>query len=139
MFKYWGGEYTIWLNNIRWGFNICMGMETDVNVMIPNYGKLGFFFDMIPMGSIIAPWFSWEPKLRAWLTLDLSFRLVVWGLVLDLHRGKTWKQLLVLKKVCFVGLVTTVGVYIFSCNESIPLILVSLRCFAGAKGCRREA
>ena len=59
MFKFWGGEYTIWLNHIRWGFKICVGMETDVNVTIPNYGKMGFVFDMIPMASIIAPWFSW--------------------------------------------------------------------------------
>ena len=65
-------------------------------------------------------------------------RLVAWGLVLALCKGKTWKQLLVLTKVCFVGLVTIVGAYIFACNQSIPLILVSLRCFAGAKGWRRE-
>ena len=59
MFKFSGGEYTIWLNHIRWGFKICMVMEIDVNVTIPNYGKMGFVFDMIPMASIIAPWFSW--------------------------------------------------------------------------------
>ena len=50
MFKYCGGEYTIWLNHIRWGFNICMGMETDVNAMIPNYGKVGFGFDIDTSG-----------------------------------------------------------------------------------------
>ena len=50
MFKYCGGEYTIWLNHIRWGFNICMGMETDVNATIPNYGKVGFGFDMDTSG-----------------------------------------------------------------------------------------
>ena len=38
----WGGEYTIWLNHIRWGFNIFMGMETNVIATLPNYGKVGF-------------------------------------------------------------------------------------------------
>ena len=70
----------------------------------------------ILVGCIITPWFFWPPKLRAWLTLHLSFRLVVWGLVFALRRGKTWRRLLVLTKVCFVGLVTTVDVYIISCN-----------------------
>ena len=50
MFKYSCGEYTIWLNHIHWGFNICMGMETHVNAVIQNYGNMGFGFDMDSSG-----------------------------------------------------------------------------------------
>ena len=63
-------------------------METIVSATIPNYGKVGFGCDIgYQLVPLIHHGFSWQPKLRAWLTMDLSFHLVVWGFVLALHKG----------------------------------------------------
>ena len=63
--KYWGGKYTIWLNHIHWGFKICMGMETNVIVMLPNYGKAGSIFgsgyQLVPLMHL---GFCGSPSLR---------------------------------------------------------------------------
>ena len=62
----WGGKYTIWLNHIRWGFNICMGMETNVIAMIAKYGKVGFWlnngYQLVPLMQL-----GFHGSLSLWL------------------------------------------------------------------------
>ena len=139
MFKYWGGEYTIWLNHIRWGFNICMGMETHVNAVIQNYGNMGFGFDMDSSGLHYYNLVFVVAQAQGLAHVGLVIQLGCLRFGLGLCRVKTRRRLLVLTKICFVGLVTTLDVYLFACNRSIPLIMVLLGCFAGAKGWRRAA
>ena len=71
---FWGGKNTIWLNHMLMGFKPCMGMDTIVIAMKLNYGKLGLVFDnghqLVPLIYLS---FHGSPKLRVWLTMDLSF------------------------------------------------------------------
>ena len=56
------------------GFKPCMGMDTIVIATKLNYGRLGLGFDN---GHQLVPLMCFglrcSPKLRAWLTMDLSF------------------------------------------------------------------
>ena len=48
-----------------------LGKGGNDNVSIAKYGDVGLSFDNgHGAGAINAPWISWQPKLRAWITMD---------------------------------------------------------------------
>ena len=84
----WGGEHTIWLNHVLMGFKLCMGNGVHDIVTNVNYGRVGLLFDngyqLVPLMHL---GFHGSAKLRAWLMINLSFCLVVLGVVLALRKG----------------------------------------------------